>query len=38
MEEDDLPEWVTHDRTVLCQKDSKKVIQPIIIDPLHDSH
>ena len=24
MGEDDLPEWMTHDRTVLCQKDPRK--------------
>ena len=24
MEEDDLPEWMTHGRTVLCQKDPRK--------------
>ena len=24
MGEGDLPEWITHDRTVLCQKDPQK--------------
>ena len=24
MGEDDLPEWMTHGRTVLCQKDPRK--------------
>ena len=24
MGEDDLPEWMTHDHTVLCQKDPRK--------------
>ena len=24
MGEDDLPEWMTHGRTVLCQKDPQK--------------
>ena len=38
MGEDNLLEWMTHGRTVLCQKDPKKVIQLIIIDPLHASH
>ena len=38
MGEDDLPKWMTHGRTVLCQKDPKKVIQLIIMDQLHASH
>ena len=38
MGEDDLPKWMTHGRTVLCQKNPKKVIQLIIMDQLHASH
>ena len=38
IEEDNLSEWMTHSHTVLCQKDPQKVIQLIIIDPLHASH
>ena len=39
MGEDDLPEWMTNGRTVLYQKETrKKVIQLIIINPLHGSH
>ena len=36
--EDDLPEWMTHDRTVLCQKGPRKGNKLITIDPLHASH
>ena len=39
MGEDDLPEWMTHDRTMLCQKDQRKGntadnYRPIICFPL----
>ena len=39
MGEDDLYEWMGNGRTVLYQKETrKKVIQLIIVDPLHAFH